>query len=310
MRFHTVMFKTLEDLFRIKRSIIIIIIMLIIPIAISTVVSSVFAFDNMSLANQIQTVTMFFIVIVFIWVSGLVLTLIAGITCGDFIAKEENEGTLLLLVSKPVGRHEIVLGKYFAFLINILILEIIGVTLSALIMYWMLPVDPAVLDSMAGLIPAIIFYSMFIAVTFGALATALSCISKSRIKNFLAIIGIVIAVFFGFMLFRSMMSGAGIYDPYIVWADVNYHMGNSYLSFIDSTGFRMAPPLQATLGMFTGTYSAADPSMLFDVDIGAMFPSIPRTDYLSPMLSLFGWFIFTIALLVFGIFRFQKREIK
>ena len=170
--------------------------------------------------------------------------------------------------------------------------------------------DPAVLDSIAGLIPAIILYSMFIAVTFGALATALSCISKSRFKTIMIIVGITMAVFLGFMVFRGFMSGASIYDPYVVWADVNYHMGNSYLSFIDSTGYRMAPTLQATLGMFTGTYSAADPSMLFDVDIGAMFPSIPRTDYVSPLLSLFGWFIFTITLLFFGIFRFQRREIK
>ena len=310
MRFHTVMFKTLDDLFGIKRSILFIIAMLIVPIIISGVLNSVFVLDTMSLANQIQTVTMFYIIIVFFWVAGIPLVLLAGVTCGDFISKEENEGTLLLLVSKPVGRHEIVLGKYFAFLINILILEIIAVTLSALIMYWILPIDPAVLDSMAGLIPAIILYAMFIAVTFGALATALSCIFKSRFKTIMILVGLTMAVFLGFMVFRGFMSSAGIYDPYVVWADVNYHMGNSYLSFVDSTGYRMAPTLQATLGMFTGTYSAADPSMLYDVDIGAMYPSIPRTDYVSPLLSLFGWFIFTISLLFFGIFRFQRREIK
>ena len=310
MRFHTVMFKTLDDLFRIKRSLLFIIAVLIVPIIISGLLNSVLGLSTMSLANQIQTVTMFYIIIVFFWVAGIPLVLLAGVTCGDFISKEENEGTLLLLVSKPVGRHEIVLGKYFAFLINILILEIIAVTLSALIMYWILPIDPAVLDSMTGLIPAIIFYAMFIAVTFGALATALSCIFKSRFKTIMILVVITMAVFLGFMAFRGFMSDAGIYDPYIVWADVNYHMGNSYLSFIDSTGYRMAPTLQATLGMFTGTYSAADPSMLFDVDIGAMYPSIPRNDYVSPLLSLFGWFIFTIALLVFGIMRFQRREIK
>ena len=310
MRFHTVMFKTLDDLFRIKRNLLFIIAMLIVPIIISGVINSVLVLDTMSLANQIQTVTMFYIIIVFFWVAGIPLVLLAGVTCGDFISKEENEGTLLLLVSKPVGRHEIVLGKYFAFLINILILEIIAITLSALIMYWILPIDPAVLDSMAGLIPAIILYAMFIAITFGALATALSCIFKSRFKTIMILVGITMAVFLGFMVFRGFMAGAGIYDPYVVWADVNYHMGNSYLSFIDSTGYRMAPTLQATLGMFTGTYSAADPSMLYDVDIGAMYPSIPRTDYVSPLLSLFGWFIFTIALLVFGIMRFQRREIK
>jgi len=310
MRFHTVMFKTLGDLLKVKRSLLFIIAILIVPIVVSTVINSVFALTTMSLANQIQTVTMFYIIIVFFWVAGIPLVLLAGVTCGDFISKEENEGTLLLLVSKPVRRHEIVLGKYFAFIINVLILEIIAVTLTPLIMYWVLPIDPSVLDSMAGLIPAIIFYSMFIAVTFGALATALSCIFKSRFKTILILVGITMAVFLGFMVFRGFMTGANIYDPYVVWADVNYHMGNSYLSFIDSTGYRMAPPLQAILGTFTGTYSGVDPGMLYDADIGAMYSSIPRTDYISPSFSMFGWMFFTFILLIIGIIRFQKREVK
>ena len=77
-----------------------------------------------------------------------------------------------------------------------------------------------------------------------------------------------------------------------------------------STGYRMAPPLQATLDMFTGTYSAADPGMLYDADIGAMYSSIPRTDYIMPSVSMIGWMFFTFLLLIIGIIIFQKREIK
>lgn len=310
MRFHTVMFKTLNDLLSLKRSLVYLIIMIIVPVAVAAILGSVSNLSSMTLGNQTQTVVMFYIIIVFFWVAGIPLVLFTAVTCGDFITKEENEGTLLLLVSKPVRRYEIVLGKFFAFLINILILEAIAIILTPLIMYWLLPMDPAVLDTMAGLIPSLFFYAVFITLTFGALATALSCISKSRFKTIMILVGLTMAVFLGFVIFRGYMTSADIYDPYVVWADVNYHMGNSFISFIDSTGYRMAPPLQATLGTFTGTYSATDPSMLYDQDIGAMHPSIPRTDYVSPLLSLFGWFIFTIALLVFGIMRFQRREIK
>ena len=72
-----------------------------------------------------------------------------------------------------------------------------------------------------------ILYSTFIAVTFGALATAISCISKSRMKTFIVLIGLTVTVFLGFMLFRGYMVGADVYDPYFSWCDVNYHMGNS-----------------------------------------------------------------------------------
>jgi ABC-type transport system involved in multi-copper enzyme maturation permease subunit len=269
-----------------------------------------FDLANMTLANQIQTVNMFYIILVFFWIAGILLVMTASFTCGDFITKEENDGTLLLLTSKPVQRYEIVLGKYLAFLINIIILQILALVITPLIMYWLLPVDPAVLDSMASLIPSMIVYSIFIAATFGALATSLSCISRSRFKTFIVLIALTITVFLGFMLFRGYMVGAGVYDPYLSWCDVNYHMGNSYVLFLDSNEYRMSPTLQAILGSITGTYDAADPGMLYDKDIGAMYPSISRTDYISPILSFLGWIGFTVMLLFVGILRFQKREIK
>ena len=67
--------------------------------------------------------------------------------------------------------------------------------------------------------------------------------------------------------------------------------------------------LQAILGTVTGTYNAADPGMLFDKDIGAMFPSLARTDYINPIISLLGWIGFTTIMFFLGIIRFQKREI-
>lgn len=309
MRFHTIMFKTINDLLSIKRNIVFLILIFIAPIILSTVISMNFNLTSMTLANQIQTVNMFYIVLVFFWVAGILLVMFTSFTCGDFITKEENDGTLLLLTSKPVQRYEIVLGKYLAFLLTIVIYLIIALVITPLIMYWLLPVDPYVLDSMASLIPSMLFYSVFIAITFGALATALSSISRSRFKTFVILIAIAVTVFLGFMLFRGYMVSANVYDPYFSWCDVNYHMGNSYVLSLDSNDFRMSPTLQAVLGQITGTYNAADPGMLYDKDIGAMYPSIARTDYISPILSFIGWLGFTIMLLFIGIIRFQKREI-
>lgn len=312
MRFHTVTFKTLEDLFSIRRSILFLIAVLIAPVFVSLAVSgdNVFSFGTMTMATQVQMVNMLYIMLVFIWVAGIPMVLLASITCGDFVSKEEQDGTLLLLISKPVRRYEIVLGKFLAFVANMLILQSLAIFLTPLILYSLLPIDPFVLDSMAGLAPAMIFYSIFVSLVFGALATGLSCISRSRMKTIIILVSMTIAVFFGFMVFRGWMDAANLYEPYGVWMDVNYHLGNSYMLFLDSTGYRMTPPLQSVLGGFTGVFDATDPSKLYDKDLGAMYTSLTPKDYASPAASLVLWLGLAFVALIAGLFRFQKREIQ
>lgn len=59
---------------------------------------------------------------VYMEVAPLPVALVAVIFASDFIAGEEERGTLLLLVSKPFSRSRIVLAKYFAFLLIFLVL--------------------------------------------------------------------------------------------------------------------------------------------------------------------------------------------
>ncbi len=312
MRFHTVTFKTLQDLFSMRRTLLFLVAMAIAPFFFSNVASSdqVFDFASMTMASQVQMVSMIYILMVFIWTAGIPLALLASVTCGDFISKEEEDGTLLLLVSKPVRRHEIIFGKFLAFALNILILETLAILLTPLIFYWLMPIDPFVLDVMAGLVPSMIVYSLFVSITFGALATALSSISRSRIKIIIILVAVTIAVFFGFTMFRGWMIAADIYEPYGTWVDVNYHLGNTYVMFLDSTGYRMTPPLQAVLGSFTGTYEATDPGKLYDRDLGAMYTTLQPKDYASPPVSMAWWLVLTVILLALGIIRFQKREVQ
>jgi ABC-2 type transport system permease protein len=312
MRMHTVMFKTLGDLFSLKRTVLYLVVVLFAALFISNIVASenVMDFDSMTMATQIQMVSMIYIIMMFLWVGGIPLVLLTSVTCGDFISKEEEDGTLLLLTSKPVRRHELVLGKFLAFMINILVLQSLVILLTPLLLYWTLPIDPFVLDTMAGLAPAMIMYSVFVALSFGALASAMSCISRSRTKTIMALVALTIAVFFGFMIFRGWMEAANIYDSYGPLVDVNYHLGNSFMLFLDSTGFRMTPPLQAVLGSFTGTFDATDPGKLYDKDLGAMYTSLAPKDYAAPLESLGGWLVLTLILLFLGILRFQRREIQ
>ena len=59
------------------------------------------------------------------------------------------------------------------------------------------------------------------------------------------------------------------------------------------------------------TYSGVESNLLYDNDIGAMNPGITLNDYIIVLgVSMIGWLAFTILLLIFGIIRFQRREIK
>ena len=101
MRFHIVMLKTLKDLFSIKRSLVFLIICLI-PVFIFANVSqreAVFNFKVMTLPMQIQMMNGIFIIMSFIWIAGIPLVLLAAMTCGSFISKEEQDGTCLLYTS-------------------------------------------------------------------------------------------------------------------------------------------------------------------------------------------------------------------
>jgi len=69
------------------------------------------------------------------------------------------------------------------------------------------------------------------------MSTPNTSFTKSRMRTFIVLIALVVTVFFGFILFRGYMVSAGVYDPYVSWCDVNYHMGNSYVLFIESNDF-------------------------------------------------------------------------
>jgi ABC-2 type transport system permease protein len=307
MRMHAIMLKTLKDLFSIRKTILFLVGIVIVPLVASGAFSSESQISQMPLAMQDQMVVGFFIVLSFMWMVGIPVVLLAGLTCGGFIAKEDQEGTLLLLVSKPIRRYEIVLGKFLAFMINSALLSLTALLLSALVISSSLGIDVYIFDNIMSLIMPLFLYSVFISFIFGAMATALSSLYKSATKSAMTITGITILIFFGLMIVRGWLGT--MYEGYsISYMDINYHLGNTYLFFLNSSGYRMAPIYQGIMGMFTGTYDAADVGKLFDMDIGAFPPALPAKDYTTPVQSMILWIAFALVLLILGLIRFQRRE--
>jgi len=115
-------------------------------------------------------------------------------------------------------------------------------------------------------------------------------------------------IFFGFMVARGWLGP--VYEGYYLnYLDVNYHLGNSYLLFIESSGYRMTPIYQGIMGMFTGTYDTADITKLYDMDIGAMPSTLQPRDYTTPAESSFIWLGIAIILFVLGMMKIERKEI-
>lgn len=312
MRFHIVMLKTLKDLFSIKRSLVFLIISLI-PVFIFANVSqreAVFNFKVMTLPMQIQMMNGIFIIMSFIWIAGIPLVLLAAMTCGSFISKEEQDGTLLLLVSKPIRRYEIIIGKFFAFMVSTMILELIAFLLAPLLTFNLLDLDPSALTSMLNMVPSLYLYSLFVTFVFGAISATLSVLSRNRVKVVMVLVALTILIYFGFSIIRGWTVPIGVYDKYgMNYFDVNYQLGNSYVFFLEQSGVKIMPPIQGILGQFTGVYEATDPEMVFDPDLGAMPSSLELKKYNTPLVSLSIWLGLAVFLLVAGVLKFEKKEI-
>jgi ABC-type transport system involved in multi-copper enzyme maturation permease subunit len=268
------------------------------------------SFDSFTLAMQNQMVMGLFIIMTFLWTAGIPLVLLAAVTCGDFISKEHQDGTLVLLISKPVKRFDIIIGKFVAFMLSTLLLQLIAVLLTVVVIHSSLEADIFILDNMLSLVPSVFAYSIFVALVFGMIATSFSCLFKSRIKAIIVLVALTILIYFGFMTFRGWFIALGYYKVSgFSYLDVNYHLGNTYLYFLQSSGFRLMPIYQGILGQFTGTFEASDPGKLFDADLRAMPPTLEPKNYNSPFMSLIIWLILASVILAFGILRFERKEI-
>lgn len=313
MRAHVIFLKALRDLSGLKRCLIFLGVLLAVPLIASIAISEAdpmgVPFAKMTLGMQLQFSVGLFIVLAFLWTAGIPLVLLAGLTCGSAIAKEDEEGTLLLLVSKPVGRLEIVLGKSLAFAVNAALIELAALLLTPVVIHLVAGTDVFVLETMLSLVPWLFLYSLVVAFAFGALSLALSSLMRNRMRTLVVVVALAILIFFGIGTARGL--AGGFYERYGLYSvDLNYHLGNAYLVFVERSGVRVMPIFQGIIGQFTGTYDAAELEKIFDRDIGAMPPALEPKGYLPEEVSLALWLVLGLAFFALAALDFERREIQ
>lgn len=306
MRFQVIMEKTLDDLMSIRRTILLVLLGTALTVLLVGGLSGIDA--DMSLEMQTQTLLDYFTLFVFLWTSGFFLTMAVATTAAGFISKEHDEGTLLILVSKPINRFEIVLGKFLALVINSLIIQGLILCLSVLSLWGMLSLDPYTVQALLSLLPWVFLYSVLVVLVFGSIAVALSTLMRSRVKIMLILMVIIMLSFFIGIVPRAVFPDA--YETYyLCYADLGYHLGNTYVLLLDQSGsWGMMPSNQIMMAAFTGTYPFS-PEGSYDPDIGSWPSSLELTNYVQPLVSLALWVVVSIAAIALSGFAMRRKEV-
>jgi len=297
--------KTFQDIYSFKRMIAMIIIMLILPLIYISIASPV----DFGLISPFHAATVISIALAFpffFWSLGLSYTVFIGISGSPLIADEVSSGTMLILISKPISRIKIFLGKFIGIFLYGMLLSFVAIFVSG----WIgVLIKSGNIDHFVSLIPfltALYLYSLFILFLFTSITMALSSIFKKSRNASVGILLIAIFSFLAFQLIRTMLG-----DFYAIFQlyhfDLGYHLGNVFILFIES--LNAIPPStswQRVFGMLTGVYSTQSP---IDPDQNINLGGFSKTNYYLPIVSLVIWLLIAFLLLAFALISLKKREI-
>ncbi|MFX1363340.1 MAG: ABC transporter permease [Promethearchaeota archaeon] len=297
--------KTFQDIFSFKKFIIMIIFILLLPLIYSFSSAGV-DFDLISPNHAATVISINLAFSMFFWSLGLVYTIFIGISGSPLIADEIKSGTMLILISKPISRIKIFIGKYVGVFLYGMLLSFI----SIFVIGWIgVLIQSGNIDHFVSLIPfltALYLYSLFILFLFASITLALSSVFEKSRNASLGILLIVIFSFLAFMIIRQL-AGENYALFQLYHFDLGYHLGNVFILFIES--LNAIPPStswQLVFGMLTGVYTTDSPT---DRDQNINLGGYEKTNYYLPISSLLIWLLIACLLLVFGLISLKKREI-
>jgi hypothetical protein len=180
MEFRIILRKTLVDLTTWRGSLVVITAGLLLPILVFWGARG--SVEGLTQQMRVHYVTGMFFSICFIWTLGLLLAVVVSAKAADFIAKERSDGTLLLLVSRPVNRRWIIAAKFAALVIYAVLLETITLLLIDLVVFFLMRADTDILLALLRATMWMIPYVVLVTAIFGSIAIALSGVVIQRVS--------------------------------------------------------------------------------------------------------------------------------
>lgn len=306
-RFFIILFQALASMMTLKKWVIFLIAASSVPVIAAVILNGVIASDPLFQSLEVQRMLIrdIFLLITYVWTAGLVLAFSAAGNASGFIAREAKDHTLLILVSKPVRRIEILFGKFSAYVINMIALEALAMIITSYLIIYLSGVDLSIWGELLATIPYLLLFVVIMILIFGAIPMALSATSNSPGRIMLGMAGLATFMYFGFLFIRQLLGST--YEEYWLYTiDLGYHLGNIYTYLL--TAFDLNPGyfFQIAMAIFSGVYDFS--TMPIDNDQNIMV-QMDTTNYFTQPQSIIVWMIIPIALIILAIIRLQKRNI-
>jgi len=305
-KFPIITAQALRDIFTLRRIVAYLIILCIVPAITAMLVPS--NISSYPLEMQIVKLTDYMFSLGFLWIGGIPLVFMCAGTMSSMINSEITEGTLLQLITRPVRRWEVIIGKFLAFFILFAFVEILAFLLSAYLLIYFSGAHLSVFVSMLAFLPPLIIYSFLVAVFFGSISLVLSTVIRKNAFTIVIVAFLVMLFYIGFLFFRLL--GAKYYqDYYLYYIDIGYLLGNVYIMLLNAFSINLSPNFQLIFGFTAGTFDPAAFMDTYDFDQGFRLTALPVNDFVSGGVSLLICLFLPAGLILLAIMRVKKMEV-
>ncbi len=255
---------------------------------------------------QMSSIQMFYLLI-FFWFCGILLTLSIIVHSSGVFSTEESEGTMRILLSKPIKRYDMVLGKLLGVFVGHLI-YISSSVLFAVIIYGIISgMDPDIYSYIAKQVPFFILYGVLISYCVSSVGYFLSSLFKKRIVSIVFLAIFLVVVFGAFPMLRMTISQYTYETFHLYIFDINYHLGQIFTSLsnlLTNTTFGNAG--KQIMSVFMGTYKLVP----FDPDLSTITNSLfIESNYINGLLLLFSYLGISTGLYYMVFLRMGKKDI-
>lgn len=243
----------------------------------------------------------------FVWAVGIPMMVLTAVLAASSIATEAERGTLQILLSKPIRRWEVLLGKFAAIFLFSLLAMLAGLSFAATVVYAFSGAAAAAIGgSILHLAAGNVAYALFVAVVVASVGTFVAVVTGSRLRTALATL-VVPVLFFAFIFIRIIPTSGMYEDYYLYLLDVSYHFGNAFVFVHEATGTEFSPAAQSVIATTTGVYDTTGTGV--DPLVGGMVSTVPLTGYVPPIASVVVLLGGSLALLGVGIYHFQRTDV-
>lgn len=254
---------------------------------------------GLSLAQQEIRLLAVYATMSWFWGVGIPILVLGAIFGANTLAREDETGTLRMLLSKPVRRWEVLLGTALGIVLSLFLVGVASVLLSAVVLYIHGDAAAAALGGgVFAILPANLLFLLVVCVFVAAVAVAVAVATRNRLRTALTALSLAVS-FFVFWLVRLI--NRPLYEDYFLYLfDASYHLGNVYVLFVDAIGEGFPDGAKPIFSNF---------SALYDLENADQGEPVELLGYVDPAVSLGAIVALAVGLILASIYRFERLDV-